>query len=65
MEKLQVYASMSPMVHIVNVGSAATESVANTTVRARTNSPVLFEVLSEFTSIFFLRELELLECLIK
>ena len=29
---LQVYASLSPVAHIVNVGSAATESVANITV---------------------------------
>lgn len=29
---LQVYATMSPIVHIVDVGSATTESVANITV---------------------------------
>lgn len=32
MSLLQVYASMSPIVHIVNIGSAATESRANITV---------------------------------
>lgn len=32
MSLLQVYASMSPIVHIVNIGSAATESLANITV---------------------------------
>lgn len=31
--QFQVYASMSPIVHIVNVGSAETESLANVTVR--------------------------------
>jgi hypothetical protein len=41
---LQVYASMSPIVHVVNVGSAATESVANITVCATNNSLVLLSV---------------------
>lgn len=52
MEKLQVYASMSPMVHIVNVGSAATESVANITVCATTNSSVLFKYPLNFPLFF-------------
>lgn len=30
----QVYASMSPIVHIVNVGSATKESLANVNVRS-------------------------------
>lgn len=34
---LQVYASMSPMVHIVNIGSAIKESHANITVNPACN----------------------------
>lgn len=33
---LQVYSSMSPLVHIVDIGSAAIESLANVTVCSST-----------------------------
>lgn len=49
---LQVYASMSPIVHVVDVGSAATESHANITVCATSNSLVLFKCPSLFPFFF-------------